>query len=111
MVASPFLVELCPSHNVQYSVLSGNEKFRVGAKGVNRFIESTRVFDREKKSKYALPVLCTVENSKRSIWNISRNLSVTVLDVDDNLPIPQENSYEINISSKNIQKVRKVTPL
>ncbi|RZC39370.1 proto-oncogene tyrosine-protein kinase receptor Ret, partial [Asbolus verrucosus] len=99
-LASPYLTEMCASYVIKYNLLSKNEEFRIVSSGINRWIESTKPLDRELKSKHSLQVLCTVENAKHSIRNITKNLLVSVLDVDDNSPETRESSIKIVVPSK-----------
>ena len=104
-LASPFLREMCASCEINYNLLSKNEEFRLVSVGRLHTIESTRSLDREDKSRHYLDVLCTVENSKHSVRNVTKTLLVTVLDTDDNPPKAQEKIIKINMSSRHVVKV------
>lgn len=104
-LSSPFLVEMCASCKINYNLLSKNKEFRIVSNGALHSIESTEALDREIQSQHFLEVLCMVENSKQTLRNITKTLRVTVLDVDDNLPKPQEDIFKITVASMYIHKV------
>ncbi|XP_044267158.1 proto-oncogene tyrosine-protein kinase receptor Ret [Tribolium madens] len=103
-LASPFLVEMCASCEINYNLLSKNKEFRVGSSGALHSIESTEALDRETQSLHLLEVSCSVENSKHTLRSINQTLVVAVGDVDDNPPKAQERSIKINMSSKHVHK-------
>ncbi|XP_015839320.2 proto-oncogene tyrosine-protein kinase receptor Ret [Tribolium castaneum] len=103
-LASPFLVEMCASCEINYDLLSKNKEFRVVSSGALHSIESTEALDRETQSLHLLQVSCTVENSKHTLRNINQTVAVAVGDVDDNPPKAQERSIRINMSSKHVHK-------
>lgn len=55
------------------------------------------------------PVMCVIENrdgkEKGTIREITKEIKVLVLDIDNHPPLPQHDQIIINMSSKNVKKV------
>ncbi|CAH0555194.1 unnamed protein product [Brassicogethes aeneus] len=107
-LASAYVWEMCPEYKLQYRFRKENPYFElVSSNGLDKFwaLKTTGPLNREIAGyKANLDVVCTVENEQGSIRELEKNIQVNILDVDNNMPVPQDTHYDFNLTSSMFKK-------
>ncbi|XP_017782379.1 PREDICTED: proto-oncogene tyrosine-protein kinase receptor Ret [Nicrophorus vespilloides] len=114
-LSSPFLTDLCPGFKLNYTINKGENRVEVipptdqnkswmlrTRKPLERDVQSARQFSQENKQIgefIRISTKCTIEDPNGTKREILKNITVHVLDEDDNLPELQERHIdEINVT-------------
>ncbi|KAL3270281.1 hypothetical protein HHI36_009333 [Cryptolaemus montrouzieri] len=111
-LANPYLVEMCPNYKINYTLKDELNILILTPPSENRTawsLQTSKSLDREEPPSIApIMALCVIENPQGTIREIIRNITVEVLDVDDNLPVPQEEESHISMPQNMIHKGHRV---
>nr|XP_022910564.1 proto-oncogene tyrosine-protein kinase receptor Ret isoform X1 [Onthophagus taurus]XP_022910572.1 proto-oncogene tyrosine-protein kinase receptor Ret isoform X2 [Onthophagus taurus] len=106
-LSSAYLVEMCPGYKINYTLINGSSHFSlIPPTDLNKTwgLKTTRSLDRDVSRNNTITrsfgigqvvnitVGCNLVNPKGTKRNVTKTLSVTVLDEDDNVPFTRNNS-------------------
>ncbi|XP_044754271.1 proto-oncogene tyrosine-protein kinase receptor Ret [Coccinella septempunctata] len=111
-LSNPNLVRKCPDYVLSYTMKRGQKRFTLlppSKRGTPWQLQTSRPLDRDvPTSKEPISITCVIEDGKENRREIDKNITVDVLDVDDNLPIPQEAEYNVAMERNIVQKGHKI---
>ncbi|KAK9889736.1 hypothetical protein WA026_007118 [Henosepilachna vigintioctopunctata] len=111
-LADSYLEATCPDYKLNYTLKDDNTQFTLIPPTRNKTswkLKTSKPLDRDSSTAPSvLWVKCVIENPQGTVREIVRNITVEVVDVDDNLPVAQEVQYHVSMPKNIVNKGHKV---